>query len=213
MGWGIDVILRVAGGVAALSEGVSPGVTLAPGALLLVLPAFFTFAVMRKGARYIGAVISLPLLLAFGADTPPDILIADTTQGLAIREGDGYGLMAGRENSFAVRVWRDHYLIDIVPELEGASCDASACVYQSAEGYAVSLIKRVDAFAEDCAYADLILTRLSAPEYCALRTRVIDRADLRQGGVHRLDWDPNSRRFAVTPAIPAGERPWRIEGR
>ena len=58
----------------------------------------------------------------------------------------------------------------------GFACDAAGCVARLADGSAVAVARTVDAFADDCARAALIVALRAPPEGC--RATVIDRATL-----------------------------------
>ncbi|HHS82844.1 MAG TPA: ComEC family competence protein, partial [Devosia sp.] len=105
MGWGIDRIIGVSRLVAAMGEGMIRAPLLGPNALLLGFAGLAAFAFFPTRLRY-GAVafvvLTVPLL---GTMPPPDILVADSTQAIAIRMGHDLHLVKGRAASFAVRAW------------------------------------------------------------------------------------------------------------
>lgn len=208
MGWGIEQMLAIATLVAGWSAGLETNPLLTPLALILGLAALAWFAFLRDKWRFLGPAVAVPLILLFGFDQRPDVLIADTTQSVAIREGEGMGLLDGRTGSFAVDVWSEHYAIEIAPVLEQARCDSFGCIY-SGSTYTIALVESRDAFAEDCARNALVVTRLYAPSFCDA-AQVIDAGDLAVGGVHWLRWNANAAAFDVRTAI-AQDRPWRPE--
>jgi len=209
MGWGIERILEIAAVVAGWSEGLSGSPLLTPLALVLGLAALGWFAFLPNRLRFAGPLAAVALIGLFGLDRPPDILVADSTQALAVRTDAGMGLMAGRTGSFAVNAWSETYQTEIAAKLEGASCDKVGCIFISPSGFKLALVKHPDAFAEDCVWADLVITRLTAPGNCRAAAEVIDRHDLRHGGVHWFSWEPDKAHFIVRPAIADPDRPWR----
>ncbi len=209
MGWGIDRILEIAALVAGWSASLSGSPLLTPTALVVGLAALGWFAFFDNRLRFAGPLIALPLVWGIGLDRPPDILVADSTQALAIRTEPGMALMAGRTGSFAVNAWSETYQTEIAPKLDGVGCDNAGCVFSSPAGFNIALVKHIDGFAEDCFWADLVVTRLRAPSTCRSRVQVIDRDDLRLGGMHWLAWNGEEGGFEIRPAIADKNRPWR----
>lgn len=207
MGWGIDRMLDVARLVTDWSRGLEANPVLTPWALLVGLAALAWFAFFTDRWRMAGPLLAVPIVLVSGFDSRPDVLIADTTQAIAIRDGAAYGLLSGRPGSFAVDVWSEHYRAEVTGDLAGARCDGIGCAYVSPQGYSLSLVRDASAFAEDCGHVDLVITRLRAPGYCAGSGRVIDAGALASGGVHWLRWTGTD--FEIRIARTQPDRPWR----
>lgn len=208
MGWSIDGMAWVASMVAAWSAGISASPLLLPVALLLGLLALAWFTFLTTWHRYIAPVLLVPAVVLFALDRPPDVLISDTTQAIAMRGADGLALVAGKPGSFAVGVWSDTYAEKLEPE-PLLSCDSLGCFGTSPTGFSVAVAKDPAAFHEDCGLADLMILRRPAPAGCGAG-RVIDAATLERGGIQWLRWNAASRTFEVRPAVPPGERPWRL---
>ncbi len=206
MGWGIEQIVAVAAFVAGLSDGFVSAPILGEPALFIGFLALGWFAFFPDRLRIAGLLAAIPLLLAFGRLPPPDIMIADTTQAIAVREEGGLYLVSGRANTFATNAWGETYLEPISGTTENVTCDASGCIAQRDE-FTLALVKGRDAFAEDCEMADLVVTRIKAPPFCSTLTQVIERDDLEQKGVHWARWTGDE--FWIRPAIVDVSRPWR----
>lgn len=207
MGWSIDRMLDLGGLVAGWSSGLDYSPLLTPLALLLGLVALAWFTFLSSWHRLIAPVLLVPAVYLLALDRPPDVLIADTTQAVALRGADGLTLVAGKANSFAVDVWRETYgePIGAAPML---ACDSIGCYGPSERGFSVAIVRDPAGFYEDCQLADLVITRREAPVACASGT-VIDAGTLVRGGVHWLRWDEGRGGFEVRPAIPPLSRPWR----
>jgi competence protein ComEC len=206
LGWSIDRMLDVAALVSSWSAGIDASPLLTPVALLLTFLAIAWFAFWPGWQRLIGPVLLIPAVALFALDRVPDVLIADTTQAVAMRVGDQLEIVAGKPQCFAVDVWRETY-----GEPMGArtiACDSIACVADSARGFTAAIVKDPAGFYEECA-ADLVISRLYAPAACRAKT-VIDAEALAAGGVHWLAWDAGRSAFEVRPAISDTNRPWRI---
>ncbi|WEK05930.1 MAG: ComEC/Rec2 family competence protein [Candidatus Devosia phytovorans] len=208
MGWGIDRMVDGAVLVAGWSQGWTGNPLLTHWALVIGLAALAWFAFVNNWWRLAGPVVALPLILLFGLDQRPDILVADTTQAVALRQADGHGLVSGKADSFAVEVWSDHYQEVFAEGFAGARCDSLGCIAQT-ERFSVAVIRNAAAFAEDCGLHDLIIARVRAPRSC-VGGQVVDADDLAAGGVHWLAWDEAAARFEIRTAIPNLSRPWRV---
>lgn len=211
MGWSIDRMLDLAGVIAGWSEHLRASPLLTPFALVIGLAALSWFAFFKDRWRLLGPALALPLVLLFAVDRPPDVLIADTTQAVAIRGPSGLELADGKARSFALDVWRETYA-DPIAAAAQKSCDSLACIGESSARFTWAIVEDPSAFAEECGRADLLITRLNAPSYCRSRA-VIDASALRDHGVHWLRWNADTHAFDIRPAIEALNRPWRIAPR
>jgi competence protein ComEC len=209
MGWSIDRMLDVAGLVAAWGEGLKASPLLTPWALVIGLAALAWFALLPNRWRLAGPALAVPLVALFTLDRPPDVIVSDSTQAVAVRGEEGLALADGRPGSFAVTVWGETFGVPLQPIAEDERhCDSIGCIVQSPAGFTLAVVEAADAFAEDCASADLVVTRDYAPSYCRKETTVIDAGDLRRGGVQVLFWQGDG--FSIRPAISDPDRPWRV---
>jgi competence protein ComEC len=210
MGWGIDRMVDGAALVAGWSGGLTGNPLLTGTALIIGLVALAWFAFINTWWRLVGPAVALPLVLLVGLDQRPDLLIADTTQAVALRTADGMGLVSGQADSFAVEVWGDYYQEVIAPDVPAARCDSLGCVAQTPR-FSLAVTRNAAAFAEDCGRHDLIVARMRVPANCA--PQVIDANALSTGGVHWLRWNEAAERFDIRTAIPNVTRPWRVAPR
>ena len=209
MGWGIDRMIDVAELVAAGSQGWTGNPLLASWTLGLGLAALAWFAFIGSHWRLLAPLLALPVILVAGLDPRPDILIADTTQAVAVRNGDSMALVTGRTGSFAVDVWSDHYQTDIAGTHPAARCDSLGCILTN-PAYSVAVIRNAAAFAEDCGLHDLVIARIRPPEHCYAVSQVVGPTELSRSGVHWLVWNDSAAQFDIRPAIANLNRPWRI---
>jgi competence protein ComEC len=207
MGWSIERMLEMAAFVAGWSTQLSASPLLTPLALIIGLVALAWFAFFRDRWRLLGPVLAVPLVVLLAVDRPPDVLIADTTQAMAVRGPTGLELADGKSQSFALDVWRETYA-EPIETAAAVRCDSVACIGESSAGFSYAIVADPGGFAEECG-RDLVVTRIRAPSYCTA-TAVIDAEDLTQHGVHWLRWNSVSHDFEVRPAIGSLERPWRI---
>lgn len=209
MGWGIDRMVDVAELVAGWSAGMTGNPLLAGWTLGLGLFALAWFAFIESRWRFLGPAVASAIIVLFGFVTRPDILIADTTQAVAIRQGDSMALASGRTGSFAVDAWSGHFQSEIAATHPGARCDSLACIVTTPQ-YSVAVVRGAAAFAEDCGSHDLVITRIRPPGHCYATGQVIGAAELAAGGVHALTWDEAAGRFDIRPAIESLARPWKL---
>ncbi|MDB5542833.1 MAG: hypothetical protein JWQ89_4560 [Devosia sp.] len=207
VGWSIDRMLDLGHLVAGWSSWLEYSPLLTPLALLFGLVALAWFTFLPTWHRLIAPVLLIPAVYLFAIDRPPDVLIADTTQAVAMRGAGGLSLVAGKADSFAVDVWRETY----AEPIEASSllaCDSIGCFGTSPRGFSVAIVRDPAGFYEDCQLADLVIMRRDAPAGCTAGT-VIDADSLARGGVHWLRWDEGRGGFEVRPAVPPLSRPWR----
>jgi competence protein ComEC len=210
MGWSIDRMLDVATLVAAWSQHLNASPLLTPLALFIGLLALAWFSFFTNRYRLLGPALAIPAVMLFALDRPPDVLISDTTQAMALRGAAGLELVSGKPGSFAVTVWQQTYKDAIEPAPSGTTtCDSLGCVSKSPQGFVVAVTKDQAGFGDDCRSADLVVTRLYAPGGCKAETTVIDARDLAKGGVQWLHWDATHQAFDVRPAVADLNRPWR----
>lgn len=211
LGWSIEAMLWSAGFVRQLSGGFDPSPILSPLALVVALLALAWLAYFRTRVRVAGAIFAVPLIAFFCLEQPPDILIADQSQAIAVRSGDRVALIAGRNNTFATSIWSERYIMVIENAHEATGCDSLGCVLPTHEGYTLALVKSRDAFDEDCRIADIVITRLTAPSQCEqVATLVVDASDLARHGAHMIDWNGPDLAPTIRTAIDGPDRPWRI---
>jgi competence protein ComEC len=207
MGWSIDRMLDLGGLVANWSSGFDASPLLAPVALLMGLAALAWFTFFTSWHRLIAPVLLIPAVLVFALDNPPDVLVADTTQAVALRGDAGLQLVVGKAGSFAVDVWQETYGEAIEPG-SLLKCDGVGCFGTSSRGFTVAIVRDPAGFYEDCGMADLLIARRTVPATCRAGT-VIDAGTLARGGVQWLRWDGARGAFEIRPAIPQLSRPWR----
>lgn len=208
MGWGIDRMVDGATLVAGWSQGLTGNPLLTGVALIIGLVALAWFAFVNTWWRLLGPALAVPILLLFGFDQRPDLIIADTTQAIVLRSGDGLGLVTGRGGSFAVDAWSEHYQEAVAETAPGVHCDSLGCIARTPQ-FSIAVVKNAAAFAEDCGLHDLLIARVRAPTTC-IGGQIIDADDLAHGGVHWLRWNEPAGRFDIRTAIPNLNRPWRV---
>jgi competence protein ComEC len=219
VGLGIKLALWVASFIAA-----APGATVhlsafAPWSMVFLSLAVLSAVIWRTTLLRLTAVPLLGLGLAGAASGPRyDVLIAPTGDAVAVRGADGGFVVAGAHaNAFSVEQWlradgdgrpaKATALAAKGGEATGGShCDALGCVVDLKSGGALSIVSDPRAFAEDCGRAAVIVSRLSAPSWCAAAL-VIDRPKLELSGAQALQFRGD--KVDIATARTTGEdRPW-----
>lgn len=209
MGWNIDRMVDVSVLVAGWSASLTGNPILESWTLLAGLAALAWFAFFESRWRLLGPALLVPVVLTLGFAPRPDILIADTTQAVAVRNGGDLALVSGKTGSFAVDVWSRYYQTEIAAQHPEARCDSLGCVVQTGD-YDLAVVRNAAAFAEDCGNFDLIIARIPAPSNCGGSGQIIGPRHLSEGGVQWLKWNVATGRFDIRPAIETLNRPWRV---
>jgi competence protein ComEC len=213
MGFGIDLVVRIAETVA----GWSGAVTLVPAMSSVGLAAAALGGIWligwRSRLRYAGAaVIAVGLLPAVFA-IPPDVLVDGEARLVALRGETGRLLVSDiRSAKFERGIWARNLALadDPVPwpatgHAEGVEldCDISGCLFRRA-GRAIALVRMDAALAEDCWTADAVISIEPVRRRCPA-TVVIDRFDLWREGSHAI-WLTEQ---GVRVETVNGRRGWR----
>jgi competence protein ComEC len=212
LGFGVDRMIEIARFVGGLPGAMTPvqGLGLLP--LLLCLGGILWACLWRTPIALAGLA---PYLLGFaiwGFERPPDLRVSGSGELVAVRGADGRLVLdAVARDDFVARRWLeaegDRRAPNDASLTRARRCDASGCTVEMRGGLVVALPRDPAAFAEDCARADILVTRLAAPPHCPRPRLVLDRAAI--GRAHGLAAfvGPNSVRLA-SHAASCGARAW-----
>lgn len=193
------------------------------GRATVVLPAFGTGALTLLAAALLIATLPvsrlrLLALLPAGiglalaaAPTRFDIYIDRDGTGAAVRGRDGTLVVLGRPPGFVLEQWLkaegDGRSPEAATAAPGSRCDRLGCTVTAADGRAVALVSDKRAFAEDCARADILISRLRAPPGCAAPL-IADRAFLAVRGATAIRFGSGAPEV-VTARDPDRSKPWQ----
>jgi competence protein ComEC len=214
MGIGIDWMVAVSRWVAALPGAVGriPAFGIAP--LIAASLGIIMMGLLRTPLRWSGALVLFAAIIWGLSVRQPDILIAGDGASVAVRGRDGHlHVIRASRDGFLLKQWlaadgdpRDAGSASLA---DGVSCDASGCVTALADGRLVALSLRIDALADDCSRAALVVTARPVPPDCA--AMVIDRPRLASQGALALTRSGEGfsvqavrARSASRPWLPAG---------
>ena len=210
MGNGLDWMVWVALWVTSLPGAVGRMQAFGVGPLLVGTAGLLFVCLLRTPLRWSGAVLAVGASLWAVATPRPDVLIADDGHAAAFRGTDGrLAVLHSGRDTFSVKEWLAADADARTPKdpslSKGVTCDAIGCIGKLGEGRLVSMVLSVEAFAEDCARAAVVVSLREAPSVCA--ATLIDRNDWRAHGAVALRWTGD--RFEKTVTLPSGyERPW-----
>lgn len=210
MGIGIDWMVMVSRWVASLPGAIGriPAFGIAP--LIVASLGIIVMGLLRTPLRWSGGAVLLVAILWGLSVRQPDILIAGDGLSVAVRGRDGHlHLIRASKDSFLLKEWlaadadpRDAGSANLA---DGVSCDEAGCVTPLADGRLVALALRIDALADDCSRAALVVTARPAPPDCA--AMVVDRQRLAAQGALALTRRGDG--FAIQAVKARGaDRPW-----
>jgi len=212
VGAGIKFILWAARFIAA-----APGSTLhvrafAPDALPFLSLAVMSATIWRS---WLFRASAIPFALAglIGAAHGPryDVIVPPSGEEAAVRDADGRLMIVGKRfNPFAAEQW-------LTADGDGrepmsardpdASCDRLGCVAALPEGESLSIVLDRLAFDEDCARAEVIVSRLAAPADCRAKF-VLDAKALARLGAVGLTWSDAAGFMMTSDRGAEQSRPW-----
>ncbi len=210
MGDGVDWMIAVVLWVAHLPGAVGHIHAFGTGPLLLATAGLLLLCLLRSPLRWSGVVLAAAACLWVLMLPRPDVIVAGDGQGAAIRGGDGkLAILHNSRDTFAIKEWLMADGDGREPKDAGLNggvqCDAAGCIGRLADGRLVSFVLSVEAFAEDCARAAVVVSPRQAPGDCA--ALLIDRRAWRANGAVALRWTGD--RFTLSAARPPDyERPW-----
>lgn len=224
MGWGIDLMLSIAGNISAYPDAVMPISRWPTPAFGFIAAGFLLLTLMRhRGLRALGAVPLVIGALLIAASEDPDILIARDGKLFAIRGPDQlYYASTYRSGKFARRAWQESFAQESFQrwkELPGMACDSAGCIYEvpakDREGEAdegdamrIAFVTRGDAFGRDCRSATIVITALIAPGDCQRHADVFDAGRIADEGALMLYLDDGTETRIRSSAMARGNRPW-----
>ncbi len=214
MGEGIDWMIAVVLWVASLPGANTLVPSFGTGPLLLATAGLLLVCLLRTPLRLAGPLL-LVVAIAWALRTPqPDVLVASDGSAVALRIAGGHlAVVKSGSDSFAVREWLAADADQRTPKDKGLdrgiACDPAGCIGRLADGALVAIPRSMEAFAEDCGRAVLVVSQRQAPAGCTARRNIalVDRKVWRQSGAVTLRRVGDG--FETTLARPPGyNRPW-----
>jgi competence protein ComEC len=217
MGFGIEAMLGVGRWVSHLRGAVTVMPAWPVSALVFISLGGLWCALWRRRWRWLGlGPMAIGLVLALSAPVP-DILIGRDGRTIAVREkGGALKLLPSYRDGWSANEWlkRDgdeHLAPDAVAtRADGVSCDAMGCVARLRNGLLLAAPLKVDALAEDCASADIVVSAMRVVVPCTGPRLVIDRRKMEESDGIAITLSSPFRLESV--AAMRGDRPWNPKG-
>ncbi|HUL90243.1 MAG TPA: ComEC/Rec2 family competence protein [Pseudolabrys sp.] len=211
MGDGIDWMIWVSLWVANLPGAVGRMQAFGTGPLLAGTAGLLIVCLLRTPLRWSGAVVALAAGL-WAVFTPrADVLVAGDGQAAAFRGADGrLAVLHSGRDSFAIKEWlaadADARLPKDPSLANGVTCDAIGCIGKLSDGRLISMALALEALAEDCTRAAVVVSvREAMSPNCV--AALVDRNVWRTRGAVALRWMGD--RFEQTVTLPPDyDRPW-----
>jgi competence protein ComEC len=183
-----------------------------PALVILSLGGLW-IAIWRRGWRWLG-LIPMAAGVAVAMATPaPDLLVARDAVTVAVRGNDGLlRFVRPARDDYSAGEWLkrdgDERESDaaVATPAQGVRCDAYGCIAKARGGTLVAVPSRIDALAEDCARAAIVVSAVPARQFCKGPALVIDRVDVARNGPYAVWLGPPMR--VETVEGERGSRPW-----
>ena len=209
VGSGIDMILRVAAETASWPEAVQFLGSFSVLQLIAITVIGLWYIIWRQPVRWLSLPMLGLLFFSFLFNRSPDILISESGNLYAVKneEGETY-LSTRRADRFEAERWRLVMGEEMATEtLPGLSCDPYGCVYRSGSDV-IAFPVTMAGVETDCKRADIIISRVPAPEDCPAARLIIDKFDLWREGAHGLYFGPEGKIYVETSNGLRGNRSW-----
>lgn len=213
MGQGIGFMLDVAAFVARLPGAVRMVPSFGAGALIAMSLGLIWLSLWQSRMRWAGVALALAgVALAFSA-RQPDLVTDARGQALAYRGADdALHALNPRGDYFALAQWlagdADPREPRKLARPDDAKCDRNGCTGRLRDGRTIALVIERPALPEDCARADILVTRLHTRGACAKPTLVLDGAHFDAAGATRAFLPRDGDARLVTARNARQDRPW-----
>ena len=163
MGEGIDWMIAVALLVASLPGAVGRIGAFGMGPLMLGTAGLIVLCLLRTPIRFAGAALLVAATIWASRAPLPDIRVSSDGAIVAVRNGDGrLSIMKSRNDDFTIKEWLAADGDARAPRDESLSehirCDSEGCVATMPDRSLVALSLSLEALAEDCGKAALVVT-------------------------------------------------------
>lgn len=213
MALGIDVILLVAGTVAAW-PGAAMGLPAMPGwGLVACGLGLCWLCLWRTRLRLVGVPLLVAGLISPGLVRPPDILVSPDARLIAIRADDALHVQSLQGASRFVRgIWTERSggmrlapLPEVGQPAEAIDCERGACVI-SQPGRASAVLLRGDPPWPWCGRVAVVVSAEPVRGRCA-GSAVVDRFSVWRDGAHAV-WLDRDGATVLSDRAWRGARPW-----
>ncbi len=208
MGQGTGLMNTVATWVSGLPGSVMLVEAFPPVALLLFGGGMVWLCLVRGPGRWIGAGLIAAGLISGLFFRPPDLLVGEDGELVAVRDAQGALHMAGESDGFVPRMWLSRngqakpLPLPFSGKKQSYACDAGGCVLRGGDRR-VALVRVPEALGEACRQADAVFHWETGAECPPGTARFVGQRELEKYGTHALWLAP----FEIRGA-GAGKAPW-----
>lgn len=210
MGLAVRGMLEISSWIAGFGQATVVLPAFGPAALALLAAALLVATLAVSRLRLLALLPATIGLALAGAPDRFDLYVDRDGGGAAVRGRDGRLIVLGRPPVFVLEQWLkadgDPRRPDAALAAVGPRCDRLGCTLTTADGRAVAFVTDKRAFAEDCARAEILISRLRAPPGCAAPL-VVDRAFLAERGATAIRLRPAGPDI-VTARGAGAAKPW-----
>lgn len=215
MGWGCDLLLKVAHWVADWPGAVAILPSMPAAAVTIVAIGLLWMGMSRGHWRWLGGAAIAGAIATAWMVPRPDILISPSGKLVGYRTPAGYLVLSSNR---AERIVRETWIrrngqirFADITDLDGTEpwlrCGEGFCDYAS-EGKVRAFLTEVPSPPAECTGFDLVIVaRSPAGEACRRTARVIDQSDLIARGAHAIYLKGDEVEI-VDAASGIGRRPW-----
>lgn len=218
VGWGVAVMLSVGRFVSGLPGAISAVSALPVGSVAALSLGGLWIGLWRRSWRWFGLAPIAGGLVAAMFARGPDLLVARDAATVAVRGGDGVlRLLRPARDRYSAAEWLkrdgDDHMPDaaIATHADGVGCDGYGCVARAPDGSLIAAPLRIEALAEDCARAAIVVSATPIGRDCRGPKLVIDRFDVARSGGYAVWFGPALR--VETVEGERGQRPWSLQPR
>jgi competence protein ComEC len=210
MGHGIDWMIAVALWVANIPGALGRMAAFGPAPLLVCTVGLVVMCLLKTPLRFAGSLLVCGAVVMMVRAPLPDVLVAADAGAIAVRGTNGrLAMVKSGSDVFAFREWLaadgDGRTPNDATLGDGFRCDHAGCIGRLPDGTLVALARTIEAFAEDCRRAAVVVSVREAPPGCA--ALVVDRRVWQRSGAMALRRVGEG--FEVTVTRPVGyDRPW-----
>ncbi|GEP08498.1 hypothetical protein MMMDOFMJ_4038 [Methylobacterium gnaphalii] len=211
MGQAVRGMLAISTWIAGFGQANLVVPAFGPAAVALLAGALLVATLSVSRLRWLALLPALSGVALAAAPTRHDVFIDREGAGAAVRGAVGRLAILGKPPNFVLEQWLkadgDGRRPDQVAAGEGGHCDRLGCTMRAADGRSIALATDKRAFHEDCARADILISRRDAPPGCAAAL-IVDRKFLAEHGAVTIRLDPAGPVLA-TVRKPGPPSPWR----
>lgn len=216
MEWGISWVMATAHWTAGLDGAVWHSAAWPGSAFIVVICGSIFFLLWQGRERWLGLVAIAAAVVLVTLTRPPDILIAESFKLAGLRGDDGtLHVSSGRAERFTAENWarlngqgdrkQPVWPREGADKATGLQCGYEGCRVDI-DHHQIAFPRTTAAMAEDCAWADVIISPRPLPASCASAV-TLDLFDGYRAGAHAL-WISRHGVKIKTVEENRGHRPW-----